>query len=180
MVHRHWIVTSEALLCTVLLTGCFSAAPAAPQADSGLSEESAECLTPQEAELMADQVLQLVNLERAERALPPVVAHSGLKVVAETYACRMIESRFFGHSDAETGDGPAERAIAGKYAFYAVGENLAAGQETPADVMKVWMESPAHREIILDPDWRDVGIAVRGGGEHSIYWVQEFGDPAAF
>jgi uncharacterized protein YkwD len=46
--------------------------------------------------------------------------------------------------------------------------------------MKVWMGSPAHRENILDPRWSEVGIGVRTGGEYSIYWVQEFGDPADF
>ena len=45
--------------------------------------------------------------------------------------------------------------------------------------MKAWMESPSHRDIILDPSWREVGIAVRTGGEYAVYWVQEFGDPAA-
>jgi uncharacterized protein YkwD len=164
----------------VLSAGCFTAAPAAPDEDPALLGESARCFTPEEAERMADQVLQFVNLERAERDLQPVVVNPGLKTIAENYACRMVEAGFFGHQDLDTGDGPAERAIAGKYTFYAIGENLAAGQETPTDVMKVWMESPAHREIILDPDWKEVGIAVRGGGQHSIYWVQEFGDPATF
>jgi uncharacterized protein YkwD len=92
----------------------------------------------------------------------------------------MIEGDFFGHHDPDTGRGPADRALAGKYAFYSVGENLAAGQETAADVMKVWMKSPTHREIILDPAWKEVGIAIRGGGEYSLYWVMEFGDPADF
>ena len=68
--------------------------------------------------------------------------------------------------------------MTGKYAFYAIGENLAAGQQTPAEVMKVWMDSPAHRDIILDPNWTEVGIAVRVGGEYEIYWVQLFGRPA--
>ena len=61
-----------------------------------------------------------------------------------------------------------------------MGENLAAGQKTAADVMKIWMESPPHREIILDSKWKEVGIAVRAGGEYSIYWVMEFGDPPTF
>ena len=40
------------------------------------------------------------------------------------------------------------------------------------------MESPAHRDIILDEKWSEVGLSVRFGGEFSIYWVQEFGAPA--
>lgn len=90
----------------------------------------------------------------------------------------MVSDAFFGHEDPRTGHGPGERAVAGRYAFYSVGENLAAGQESAAEAVKVWMESPAHRRIILDPKWTQVGIAVRTGGEYGIYWVQEFGDPA--
>jgi uncharacterized protein YkwD len=42
------------------------------------------------------------------------------------------------------------------------------------------MESPSHRDIILDPVWREVGVAVRHGADGAVYWVQEFGDPADF
>ncbi len=129
---------------------------------------------------MADQVLQLVNLERAEAELPPVVLNPTLARVADDYACRMVVEEFFGHTDPLTGRGPGDRAVAGKYHFYAIGENLAAGQETAAEVMRVWMDSPAHRAIILDARWMEVGIAVRTGGEYAIYWVQEFGTPADF
>jgi uncharacterized protein YkwD len=162
-------------------SGCFSAAPASEQSEQGVRlAEAARCITPDEAERMADQVLQLVNLERAERDLQPVVVNPKLSKVAAEYACRMVNEGFFGHRDPTTDEGPADRAVACKYRFYAVGENLAAGQETPAEVMKVWMESPAHRAIILAPNWTELGVAVRTGGEHSIYWVQEFGDPADF
>ena len=68
--------------------------------------------------------------------------------------------------------------MAAKYRYYAVGENLAAGPATAAEVVKEWMESASHREIILDPSWKEIGVAVRSGGKHGIYWVQEFGDPA--
>ena len=162
-----------------LSTGCGSGAseedPAAARA-----VEPAPCVSPGEAERLADQVLELINLERtsADLPLPPVRLHPALCKVAGSYACRMIEGGFFGHYDPITGRGPGQRAIAGKYAFYAVGENLAAGQQTAVEVMKVWMESPSHELIILDAKWRDVGIAVRTGGEHVIYWVLEFGDPA--
>ena len=46
--------------------------------------------------------------------------------------------------------------------------------------MKVGMDSPAHRAIILDARWTEVGIAVRTGGEYAIYWVQEFATPTDF
>jgi uncharacterized protein YkwD len=145
----------------VLGSGCYSSTP-----------------TPDEAARMTDQVLQLVNLERASENLPPVAMRDKLVAIADKYAGRMIDAGFFGHRDPITGHGVGERAHAGKYAYYAIGENLAIGQETPAEVMRLWMESPAHRAVILDPEWKEVGIALRFGGEYSIYWVQVFAHPA--
>src|SRR3990170_1175696 len=100
---------------------------------------------------------------RGEAALPPVTRNTSLERIADDYACRMIAEDFFGHTDPITGHGPGDRAVVGKYSFYAIGENLAAGQETAAEVMKVWMDSPSHRDIILDEKWSEVGISVRAG-----------------
>ena len=171
-------IFGQAACLLLFATGCFSPAPADEASEK--AAQVARCITPEDAERMADQVLQLVNLERAERALQPLLVSPTLTKIAGNYACRMVDGKFFGHRDPITGHGPAERAVTGKYAFYAVGENLAAGQESAAAAIKVWMDSELHRAMILDPTWKEIGIAVRSGGEHSIYWVQEFGDPASF
>ena len=159
--------------------GCFSSDPLAGEV-SAFSPTSARCITPEDVERSADQVLQLVNLERAALDLPPVVKNEILEKIADDYACRMIEESFFGHTDPTNGHGPGDRAVVARYHFYAIGENLAAGLDTPADVMKEWMGSPSHRAIILDPQWTQIGIGVRRGGEYLTYWVQEFGTPADF
>lgn len=174
-------------LCVLgLSTGCFSGDPASGSA--GLSTDDQigvlagkqRCLTPEDSKRMADQVIQLVNLERAsaDMNLSPVVVNDRLMSITGEYACRLIEADFFAHHDPESGRGPKDRAVAGKYAFYAVGENLAAGPETPAEVMQSWMDSPPHREVILDPKWTEIGIGVRDGGRYSTYWVLLLGDPA--
>lgn len=160
------------------MPGCFSAGADQDQGEGApASKLTAACITVEESAKLADQVLQITNLERAAEDLPPVVSSDRLDEAAAKFACRMIEEGFFDHYNPETGRGPGERAVAAKYVFYSIGENLAAGQETAADVMRVWMESPSHRSIILDPIWKDVGIAVRSFGGESLYWVVEFGDP---
>ena len=159
-------------------SGCNSSN--APNYKGGVGEKAADaaaCVTPEESERLADQVLQLVNLERASAGIGPVTINAQLDDVASAYACRLIEDVFFGHYDPLTGRGPGERAVAGKYLFYNLGENLAAGQETPAEVVGVWMDSPAHREVILGRAWTQAGVAVRFGGEYGIYWVLELADP---
>ncbi len=170
-----------AILVLGLGSGCYS-----PSDDPGTEAARlvelppAPCVTPDGEKELGDAVLVLINQQRSKRSLRPVKANRFLKSIAEGYACRMVEGQFFDHRDPATGAQPRDRAIEGKYRGYAIGENLAAGQQTPEEVVQVWMESPSHRNIILDPMWRDVGIGVRGGGEYSIYWVLEFGDPLDF
>ncbi len=139
--------------------------------------EPGVCAISLDADVMIQRVVELVNEERVKIGLDPVRINLRLTNIADEYACRMITEGFFAHRDPE-GEGPGERAIRGGYAFLRLGENLAAGQVTPEQAMAEWMASTAgHRENILSPEWSEIGVGVRLGGEHDIYWVQEFGDP---
>src|SRR5262245_23047790 len=74
-----------------LCAGCFIA----PQSQAGSPDadglaEVARCIVPDDSDRMVDQVLQLVNLERSDAGLPPVVANAELQKIADDYACRMI------------------------------------------------------------------------------------------
>lgn len=55
-----------------------------------------------------------------------------------------------------------------------IGENIAARQDDPIQVVREWMDSPAHRRNILAPKYTHLGVgyATRGTSE---YWVQHFG-----
>jgi len=165
-------------LLLVFGSGCFHPTTDAAPGKDASADSSAKCVTSDDAERMSTQVLHLVNLERGVEGLPPLVLDPVLEGVAEDFACRMIDEGFFAHRDPGTGEGVSERAAAAEYPYLSIGENLAAGQVSAAEVMRVWMESPSHRANILDPSWEEIGIAVRFGGEYSVYWVQEFGQPA--
>jgi len=136
------------------------------------------CGTPDNSEELVAELIRLVNEERASQGLDPVSPNPVLTAVAADYACTMIEDGYFGHYHPETSGGPGKRAAAAGYHYQAVGENLAGGQKTPAEVIEDWMNSTGgHRENILNPMWVHVGIAVRTGGKYGTYWVQEFGAP---
>ena len=54
------------------------------------------------------------------------------------------------------------------------GENLAKNYETAQDAIKAWMASESHKDNILDPDYKTLGIAlVKINGVY--YWAQEYG-----
>jgi uncharacterized protein YkwD len=55
------------------------------------------------------------------------------------------------------------------------GENIAAGFNSPQDVMAAWMGSPDHRANILRPQFTDIGIGCSYSKSHVAYWTQDFG-----
>ena len=58
-----------------------------------------------------------------------------------------------------------------------VGENIAAGQGEPADVVAGWLASPGHCANIMSPDFAEMGAAyaLRPGSTRAIWWTQTFG-----
>lgn len=150
-----------------------AAANDAPAAKS-LSEDT-DCVSAADAESLADHVLRLINIERFD--IGAVSVDDTLTAVAADYACTMIDDGFFGHGEANTEQGLAERVTRAGYDYEVVGENLAAGIRTAADIVDAWLDSPAHRDILLDPAFTHTGIAVRRGGEHGIYCVLILADP---
>ncbi len=173
--YRQW--PRLGMAAVVLLAGC----PAAEHNGAVKPLYSTRSVsTPENADAVADKLIDLVNLARANvgQGLAPVRKNATLCRLAEEHAARMIERGFFSHIDPETGYGPGQRALQGGYLFLSVGENLAAGQTSPEAVMDDWMASTeGHRENILSVQWKEAGVAVRCGGEYGIVWVLEFGNP---
>jgi uncharacterized protein YkwD len=58
----------------------------------------------------------------------------------------------------------------------AVGENIAIGQESPAEVVQGWLESKGHKENILDKDYSEVGFGFVTQDDGDVIWVADFGD----
>ncbi len=171
-----------ALLGSILLAGCPGGGhEAARTVVAGLNSNPEEvqntCSTPANADVLIEQVAQLVNAERTNRGLDAIELNDVLIQMAHDYCCEMIEQGFFDHEHPMTGEGPGSRAYRAVYVFLAVGENLAAGQETAEQVVAEWMSSPEHKEIILGVQWREMGVGVRTGGDYNVYWVLEFGNP---
>jgi uncharacterized protein YkwD len=132
---------------------------------------------PSDTSTFADEVIDLVNVERRANGLQELARNQILADVAQAYAKRMADIGFFAHEDALTGSMPWDRAAAAGYTYVYFGENIAAGQRTPQEVMTGWMNSPGHRENILRPQFTEIGVGMYSGGSLRTYWVQEFGQP---
>ncbi len=185
----HKFARLAGLLGLVASVGCNSAGSAAYSnggaATLATGRESvvdgatvARCIVGIDDEILSQRVLSLINIERATVGVSPVTLNDELVNAAESYACTLAGEDFFDHIHPATGEGPGERAAAAGYVYFAVGENLAAGQISAAQVVESWMESKGHRQNLLSPDWKETGIGVRRGGTYGVYWVQLFGKPA--
>jgi uncharacterized protein YkwD len=66
------------------------------------------------------------------------------------------------------------------YAAAGAGENLAAGQTDIEDTLQAWLASPSHCANLMQPEYRDVGLACvqRPGSRYERFWVAHFGVPA--
>jgi uncharacterized protein YkwD len=119
--------------------------------------------------------LDAVNAERSLRHVAPVAASETLEQIAEYHISRMIDGNYFGHDDPFDRSTVGARAAKFDYPYQKIGENLAAGQDAAGQVLAGWLASPAHRAILLDPEFREAGVAVLDGGRYGRYWAIELG-----
>jgi uncharacterized protein YkwD len=125
-------------------------------------------------------MLARVNAERKRAGVRPLAANTRLDLAAQRHAADMLARRYFAHESPE-GKTVRERAKSAGYDWREIGENLAEGQLTVAEVMDSWMHSPGHRRNLLDPGFRELGVGLalgRGGTGESgfqVEWVQTFG-----
>jgi uncharacterized protein YkwD len=109
------------------------------------------------------QVLVLLNDVRHEHGLSALAGSAALRGAAREHSADMLRRGYFQHnSPNESFDKRIRRHLASPL----VGENIAWGTGsygTPAGIVKMWMHSPAHRQIILMPTLHRVGLGVATG-----------------
>lgn len=139
-----------------------------------LSAQYPDCAAVSDPAAFAAEVLRLVNVERTNRGLDALSSGDVLAEQAMLHACEMIQYNFFAHENPRNGSTPGDRIAASGFPARAWGENIAAGQNTPQEVVTGWMNSDGHRANILHADYTHLGVGVRRGGYYGIYWVQLF------
>ncbi|MBR3523317.1 MAG: CAP domain-containing protein [Bacilli bacterium] len=117
----------------------------------------------------AYQVLYLINQIRKENGLGELTMDYTLMQIANIRAEEA--TRNWSHTRP---DGSNWWTLHQQYGLHGkFGENLAYGQEDPAEVVQDWMDSEGHRVNILTPDFYTIGISVYYN-DGVYYWSQEF------
>ncbi len=126
-------------------------------------------------DLMERRVVQQINVVRGEHMRGPLRTDAELARLAREYSCALLHRGAHSHTDPTARPSAIASARWGRR-FLAVGENLArsTGPGDPLGAaIDAWMQSPAHRENILRPDFTDTGVGVCREGT-TYYFTQVF------
>lgn len=148
----------------------------------GIGGQAAAALpagSPTRSGIQSDLVV-LVNGYRAANGLGPVTINGSLSSAAAWMANDLATKNYFSHTSSD-GRSPQQRMAAFGYPAYALytGENIAAGQASPADVLAGWKASPAHNTILLSANFNAIGVgyAYSAISTYKSYWVADLGGP---
>lgn len=123
-------------------------------------------------------VIDLVNQDRKSEKIKVLVENKKLSAAAQAKANDMLKNQYFSHTS------PAGKRLdyfinnSGYKNWSIVGENLAMGFKTEKDAERAFMESPTHRDNILDKNFKEIGVGIACGkyyNKNTCFIVQMFG-----
>lgn len=116
--------------------------------------------------------------DQAFAAAPSLSWNATLGSVAEAHSRAMANGNYFDHKDRD-GHTPGDRAELAGYTGTAIGENIAAGLDSPQRVIEGWLASPGHCANLMNPQFRELGAAyaIDPKSDAGIYWTALFGAP---
>jgi uncharacterized protein YkwD len=144
------------------------------------ASSSSSCSTPTDPTI--NSLWTLTNIERNKYNFASLKYNNELAKAAQYHAGNMAKYDFFNHTG-YFGDTPETRIkTITVYDYANYGENIAwkSPNNSPSWVVQAWMDSPGHRENLLNPIFVDVGFGYAVDANKSIhYYVQVFGRPKA-
>jgi hypothetical protein len=134
------------------------------------------------ADLNAQKIIALTNEVRQQYGLTPLKENALLDLAAEQKAQDMSLNNYFAHFS-PTGISPWYWFQKAGYHYHYAGENLAMNFLDSEEVIKAWLNSPGHRDNILNKNYQEIGIAILPANANSQgiankpIVVQLFGSP---
>jgi len=118
---------------------------------------------------------QALNDYRAANGLAVLIYSDTLEQAAQSQARDMYERHFFDHTNPD-GETVLDRALAAGFCDASlVGENIAYGHHSVAEVQNGWENSPDHNANMLHADYTYAGMGHYTSPLGVQYWVQVLG-----
>jgi uncharacterized protein YkwD len=166
------------ITAAVVLTTAGAAAVSSSAATAGGARETARTVRLISLPQLESQVLTRINELRRKAGLVPLKPSAALGAAALEPSASMAEHGFFAHTS--YGGSPFWKRVAAKYASranaWSVGENLLwrSPELNARTALDLWLRSPEHRENLLSPAWREIGLgAVHADSAPGVYAGRE-------
>ncbi len=129
------------------------------------------------SQIGVEDIIQLTNRRREAEGLNDLVLDPQLSAAAAQKAADMVARDYWAHVS-PVGTQPWFFITEAGYTYRYAGENLARDFTNAPDVVQAWMDSPTHKENLLNAKYQDIGVAVIDGtmgGRETTLVVQMFG-----
>ncbi len=128
------------------------------------------------------EVLRQVNQLRAQGAVcggvryppaKPLRWSTKLYQAADQHSQDMATHNFFNHKSASNGSTLSERLRSVNYSYRTAGENIGAGPATVAQVIDMWVDSPAHCATMMTANFAELGVSCKNNSNsrYKAYWT---------
>jgi uncharacterized protein YkwD len=126
-------------------------------------------------------LMVLINQQRVSQGLSELTWQSQLASAAREHSLDMACNNIFSHTGSD-GSSPFDRILRQGYSYSYAGENIYAGNGTynsPQAAFDTWMNSTGHRDILLSPNYTQIGIGYEyeGGSTYGGYFTAVFATP---
>ena len=145
--------------------------------EPGSNERISLPVYPTESELKVDEsdeqkMVDLVNQERAKVGAGKLTVSDTMTAVARAHSKDMFLRRYFSHINPE-GQSPGDRLQKAGINFTTAGENIAYAPDLMTAHTGL-MNSPGHRQNILDPSFHRIGIGIITTDTWGMMFTQDF------
>ncbi len=120
-------------------------------------------------------LLTAINSARAAAGVAPLRASATLTSAASWQSRELARVGYLDHTSPD-GSTLVDRLVRARWQGTAAGEDLAVAS-TPSDAVAMWLRSPGHRENLLRPTFRTVGLGLARGvwnGRSALYVTADF------
>jgi uncharacterized protein YkwD len=125
-------------------------------------------------------IVRAINRQRAKHGLSNLRSSRRLARAADYHSWEMLDADYFAHESRD--GGPFAERVRRYVSPRAIGETLAmlggCGPKAARRVVRMWMNSPGHRAILLSSSYKRVGLGRRTGelrGSRACVVTADFG-----
>ena len=125
-------------------------------------------------------IVRAINRQRSKHGLAGLRSSRRLARAADYHSWEMLDADYFAHESRD--GGPFDQRVRRFADHRALGETLAmlggCGRKAARRVVRMWMNSPGHRAILLSGSYKKVGVARRTGdlrGSRACVVTADFG-----